>query len=312
MRIAITGSSGLIGSALLARFSDDRHNVTRVVRGSSVRNPRHRTVVWNPTSGVIDSEGLEGHDVVIHLAGEDIAAGRWTQARKHTIRESRIHGTRLLCETLARLTQKPRVVITASGVGYYGNHDPDHRVDETSPRGTGFLADLVRDWEQAAAPAQAAGIRVVHTRFGIVLSPNGGALAKMLPVFKVGLGGKVGTGRQVMSWVALDDVPSVMLHVIAHESLSGPVNVVSPHPVTNAEFTRILGKVLGRPAILPLPGFAARLLFGEMADALLLGGAHVIPRRLGETDFHFAYPDLEQGLAHLLNAPTITSVAVHG
>ncbi len=310
MRIAITGSSGLIGSALLARFSDDSHNVTRVVRGSSVRNPRHRTVVWNPTSGVIDSEGLEGHDVVIHLAGEDIAAGRWTQARKHTIRESRIHGTRLLCATLAGLRQRPRVLVTASGVGYYGN--PDHRVDETSPRGTGFLADLVRDWEQAAAPAQAAGIRVVHTRFGIVLSPNGGALAKMLPVFKVGLGGKIGSGRQVMSWIALDDLPSVMLHVIAHESLSGPVNVVSPHPVTNAEFSRVLGKALGRPAILPLPGFAVRLLFGEMADALLLGGAHVIPRRLRETAFRFAYPDLEQALVHLLHAPAIAPVAAHG
>jgi uncharacterized protein (TIGR01777 family) len=302
----------LIGSALVARFSDDAHTVTRVVRGSSVRNPRHRTVVWNPTSGVIDSEGLEGHDVVIHLAGEDIAAGRWTQARKYTVRESRIHGTRLLCETLAGLSQRPRVLVTASGVGYYGNHDPDHRVDETSPRGDGFLADLVRDWEQAAASALAAGIRVVHTRFGIVLSPNGGALAKMLPVFKVGLGGKIGSGKQVMSWIALDDLPSAMLHVIAHESLSGPVNVVSPRPVTNAEFSRVLGRVLGRPAILPVPGFAVRLLFGEMADALLLGGAHVIPHRLRETAFRFAYPDLEQALVHLLHAPTIAPVAAHG
>jgi uncharacterized protein (TIGR01777 family) len=253
---------------------------------------------------VIDRAGLEAHDAVVHLAGEDIAAGRWTQARKHVIRESRIHGTRLLCETLASLAQKPRVLIAASGVGYYGNHEPDHPVDETSPRGSGFLSDLVRDWEQATTPAKAAGTRVVYTRFGIVLSPRGGALAKMLPPFKMGLGGKVGSGRQVMSWIALDDVPSALLHIIEHDALSGPVNVVSPHAVTNAEFTRILGHVLGRPAILPLPAFAARLLFGEMADALLLGGARVLPKRLEGSGYPFAYPRLEPALHHLLNPPT--------
>jgi uncharacterized protein (TIGR01777 family) len=304
MRIAMTGSSGLIGSALMTRFEQDGHAITRVVRGAGVRDPRHRTVVWDPAAGAIDRAGLEAHDAVVHLAGEDIAAGRWTQARKQVIRESRIRGTLLLCETLAGLAHKPRVLITASGVGYYGNHEPDDRVDETSPRGAGFLADLVRDWEQATTPAKAAGIRVVHTRFGIVLSPRGGALAKMLPVFRMGLGGKVGSGRQAMSWIALDDVPSVMLHLIEHDSLSGPVNVVSPHVVTNAEFTRILGQALGRPAILPLPGFAARLLFGEMADALLLGGARVIPKRLEDTGYRFAYPRLDQALSHLLSPPT--------
>ena len=300
----MTGSSGLIGSALIARFAQDGHAITRVVRGAGMRDPRHRTVVWDPAAGAIDRAGLEAHDAVVHLAGKAIAAGRWTRARKQVIRESRIRGTRLLCETLAGLAHKPRVLITASGVGYYGHHEPDDRVDETSPRGAGFLADLVRDWEQASTPAKAAGIRVVHTRFGIVLSPRGGALAKMLPVFRMGLGGKVGSGRQAMSWIALDDVPSVLLHVIEHDSLSGPVNVVSPHAVTNAEFTRILGQVLGRPAILPLPGFAARLLFGEMADALLLGGARVIPRQLEHTGYRFAYPRLEQALQHLLNPPT--------
>jgi len=304
MRIAMTGSSGLIGSALMTRFEQDGHAITRVVRGAGVRDPRHRTVVWDPAAGAIDRAGLEAHDAVVHLAGEDIAAGRWTQARKQVIRESRIRGTLLLCETLAGLAHKPRVLITASGVGYYGNHEPDDRVDETSPRGAVFLADLVRDWEQATTPAKAAGIRVVHTRFGIVLSPRGGALAKMLPVFRMGLGGKVGSGRQAMSWIALDDVPSVMLHLIEHDSLSGPVNVVSPHVVTNAEFTRILGQALGRPAILPLPGFAARLLFGEMADALLLGGARVIPKRLEDTGYRFAYPRLDQALSHLLSPPT--------
>lgn len=300
MRIAVTGSSGLIGSALLARFERDGHAVTRVVRATGVRDPRHRTVVWIPASGMIDRGGLEAHDAVVHLAGEDIAAGRWTPLRKQAIRESRIHGTRLLCETLAGLTHKPRVLITASGIGYYGNHQPGDRVDETSPRGNGFLADLVRDWEQASTPATAAGIRVVHTRFGIVLSPRGGALAKMLPPFKMGLGGKVGSGQQVMSWVALDDVPSVMLHIMERDALSGPVNVVSPHAVTNAEFTRALGQVLGRATILPLPAFAARMLFGEMADALLLGGARVLPKRLEDSGYHFAYPHLEQALKHLL------------
>lgn len=304
MRIAITGSSGLIGSALMARFEQDGHAITRVVRGAGLRDPRHRTVVWNPATGAIDRAGLEAHDAVVHLAGEDIAAGRWTQARKQVIRESRIRGTLLLCETLAGLAHKPHVLITASGVGYYGTHEPDQRVNETSPRGAGFLADLVRDWEQATTPAKAAGIRVVHTRFGIVLSPRGGALAKMLPVFRMGLGGKVGSGRQAMSWIALDDVPSVMLHIIEHDSLSGPVNVVSPHAVTNAEFTRILGQVLGRPAILPLPAFVARLLFGEMADALLLGDARVIPQQLEDTGYRFVYPRLEQALQHLLNPPT--------
>jgi uncharacterized protein (TIGR01777 family) len=300
MRIAITGSSGLIGSALLARFARDGHAVTRVVRGASLRDPSHRAVAWNPASGMIDSAGLDAHDAVVHLAGEDIAAGRWTPARKHIIRESRIHGTRLLCETLASLVHKPRVLITASGVGFYGNHEPNDRVDETSPHGAGFLSDLVRDWEQATAMAHAAGIRVVHLRFGIVLSPRGGALAKMLPPFKMGLGGKIGSGRQVMSWIAIDDVPSITLHVIEHDGLSGPVNVVTPHAVTNAEFTHALGRVLGRPTILPLPAFAARLLLGEMADALLLGGARVLPKRLEDSGYRFAYPQLTHALEHLL------------
>jgi uncharacterized protein (TIGR01777 family) len=300
MRIAITGSSGLIGSALATRFGQNAHAVTRVVRDAGTRDPRHRTVAWNPLSGVIDAAGLDAHDAVIHLAGEDIAAGRWTPARKDVIRESRIRGTRLLCETLASLAHKPRVLITASGLGYYGNHDPNDRVDETSPGGAGFLADMVRDWEEATTTARAAGIRVVHLRFGIVLSPRGGALAKMLPPFRMGLGGRVGSGRQVMSWIAIDDVPSIVLHLIEHDEISGPVNVVTPHAVTNTEFTHALGRVLGRPTILPLPAFAARLLFGEMADALLLGGARVLPKRLEDSGYRFAYPQLPQALEHLL------------
>lgn len=309
MRIAITGSSGLIGSALVAVFARSGHTITRVVRSAAARDPHHRTVVWDPSTGVIDPAGLDAHDAVIHLAGADIAAGRWTPQRKRLIRDSRIRGTHLLCNTLASLKHKPRVLLSASGVGYYGNHEPDDRVDESSPRGIGFLADLTRDWEQATTPAQAASIRVVHTRFGIVLSPRGGALAKMLPAFRMGLGGTIGSGRQMMSWIAVDDVPAVMLHIIAHEALSGPVNVVSPHAVSNSEFTRTLGRVLGRPTLLPLPGFAARLMFGEMADALLLGGACVIPRRLEESGFRFAYPRLEQALQHLLQPTTAGHLA---
>lgn len=301
MRVAVTGSSGLIGSALVAHFDHAGHTVTRVVRGAGSPDPHHRTVGWNPESGVIDRAGLEAHDAVIHLAGEGIADGRWTPARKHAIRQSRITSTTLLCDTLATLRQKPRILITASGIGCYGNHEPDERLNESSPRGTGFLADLVRDWEGATAAAQAAGIRVVHSRFGIVLSPRGGALAKMLPPFKMGFGGKVGSGRQVMSWIALNDVPSAMLHVMEHDSLSGPVNFVAPYAVTNAEFTRALGNVLRRPTIFPLPALAAKVLFGEMADALLLGGARVVPKRLDDSGFQFAYPRVDQALAHLLN-----------
>jgi len=300
VRIAITGSSGLIGSALVERLDAHGHAVTRVVRHSGVRDSRHRTVMWTPLAGAIDREGLEGHDAVVHLAGEDIAGGRWTASRKQVLVESRVHGTRLLSDTLAGLAHKPRVLLTASGIGYYGLHEPDERVDETSGRGAGFLADLARDWEQATAPAKTAGIRVVHTRFGIVLSPAGGALAKMLPVFRWGLGGTVGSGRQVMSWVALDDVSAALFHILGHETLAGPVNVVSPNPVSNAEFTRTLGRVLGRPTVLPFPGFAARLVFVEMADALFLGGARVTPLRLQESGFRFRYEHLEPALRQML------------
>jgi uncharacterized protein (TIGR01777 family) len=303
MRIAITGSSGLIGSALSARFARDGHAVTRVARRAGTGDSQPGTVTWDPIAGTIDRAGLEAHDAVVHLAGADIAAGRWTQARKRLIRESRIRGTRLLCETVAALRHKPRVLVTASGIGYYGHHEPDDPVDEAGPRGAGFLSDLVRDWEEETAPARAAGIRVVHTRFGIVLSARGGALAKMLPPFRMGLGGTLGNGRQVMSWIALDDVPSVILHVIGHDGISGPANVVAPDAISNAEFTHALGRALGRPAMLPIPGFVARLVFGEMADALLLGGARVIPRRLADTGFRFAYPRLDQALAHLLRPP---------
>lgn len=248
----------------------------------------------------MDTSALEDHDAVIHLAGENIAGGRWTDKRKALIRESRIRSTSLLCKTLAGLNRPPRTLLSASAVGYYGNRDPDETLDESSMSGSGFLAEVCREWECATAPAQVAGIRVVHMRFGTVLSPPGGALAKMLPIFKLGLGGKVGSGKQIMSWIALDEIPAAVFHALSSEIPSGPVNFVSPNPVSNAEFTRILGQVLARPTIFPLPAFAARLMFGEMADELLLGGARVVPRRLKESGYPFIHSDLEQALKQML------------
>jgi uncharacterized protein (TIGR01777 family) len=300
-RIAISGSSGMIGAALVGALSQAGHSITRIVRDARADDPNGRVVKWDPANGRIDRAGLEDHDAVVHLAGENIAAGRWTDRRKATIRESRIRSTALLADTLASLSKPPRLLLTASAIGYYGNREPHETVDETSAPGAGFLSDLCRDWERAAAPAQAAGIRVVHTRFGIVLSPRGGALAQMLPIFKLGIGGKVGSGRQIMSWISLAEIPSVVLHLIEKHNLSGPINCVTPNPVSNAEFTRTLGRALGRPTIAPLPAFAARIMFGEMADELLLGGVRVHPRRLSESGYTFRYPDLERALQNLLS-----------
>lgn len=301
MRIAITGSTGMIGTALTTWLSQAGHSITRIVRDPHFPASDHPVVIWEPKEGRIDTSALEDHDAVIHLAGENIAAGRWTDKRKDLIRESRVRGTSLFCETLAGLNRPPRTLLSASAIGYYGNRNPDETLDESSTSGSGFLAEVCREWEHATAPAQTAGIRVVQMRFGIVLSPHGGALARMLPIFKLGLGGKVGSGKQIMSWIALDEVPAAVSHALSRDALSGPVNFVSPNPVSNAEFTRILGQVLARPTIFPLPTLAARLMFGEMADELLLGGARVVPRRLQESRYSFAHPDLEQALKQMLD-----------
>jgi len=300
MRIAITGSTGLIGTALVEWFSKNGHSITRIVRDSHPSGA-NRCVVWDPNQRRIDAAALEGHDVVIHLAGESIASGRWTAERKARIRDSRIQGTSLISETLAKLSHRPRVLLSASAIGYYGNRDPNETLDESSKPGSGFLAEVCSQWEQATAPAQAAGIRVVNMRFGIVLSSRGGALAKMLPPFKLGVGGKIGSGNQIMSWIALDEIPTAVSHLIANEALSGPVNFVSPNPVSNAEFTRVLGRVLSRPTIFPVPALAAKIMFGEMADELLLGGARVIPKKLQESGYKFTYPNLEQALKQVLD-----------
>jgi hypothetical protein len=296
MQIAVSGASGLVGEALSAFLTTGGHGVRRLVRAATASAD---SVVWNPDRGTIDAAALGGVDAVVHLAGESIASGRWNDERKRRIRESRVKGTRLVAETIAAMPRRPRVLVCASAVGFYGARG-DEGLDESSAPGAGFLAEVCREWEAAADPARAAGIRVVHVRFGVVLSPKGGALAKMLLPFRMGAGGRLGTGAQWMSWISLDDAIGAVHHALTREEVAGPVNAVAPNPVTNAVFTKTLGAVLGRPTIFPMPAFAARLAFGEMADHLLLTGQKVLPRRLLETGYRFRHPSLEGALRHLL------------
>jgi len=256
-------------------------------------------IYWDPPSETLDIQAIEGVDAVVHLAGENIAAGRWTTERKRRIRESRIKGTRFLAQSLSRLFDPPKVFVSVSAIGYYGNRGDD-TLDEDSDPGTGFLADLCNEWEAATAPASIRGIRVVIPRIGLLLSREGGALGRMLPVFRLGMGGRIGSGRQYMSWIAMDDLIKILDFTICNGSLHGPLNVVSPNPVTNREFTMILGKVLSKPAPFALPALAARLALGEMADKLLLASARVSPLRLKESGFKFQFPELEGALRHML------------
>ena len=301
MRILVTGATGLIGSVLVPTLVADGHTVTRLVRAPArAELPAGVTdVLWNPAEGKVDGAQLEGHDGAVHLAGENVAE-RWSDEKKRRIRESRSKGTRLLSETLARLNRRPRVLVSASAIGFYGSHRGDEILTEESSPGTDFLAEVCREWEAAADPARDAGLRVVHLRIGIVLSREGGALAKLLTPFKMGVGGRVGSGAQYMSWVAIDDVVGIIQHALRDENLAGPVNVVAPHPVTNEEFTRTLGRVLGRPTLLPMPEFAVRLAFGEMGEALLLGSERILPRRLEAAGYRFAYTELEPALRHVI------------
>jgi uncharacterized protein (TIGR01777 family) len=252
---------------------------------------------WLPQNGYIDPEALDGIDAVVHLAGETVA-GRWTEDKKRRIRESRVAGTRLLSERIAALDAPPRVLVSASAIGVYGDRG-EERLTEDSPTGQGFLADVVRAWEAAAEPARAAGIRVVHPRFGIVQSARGGALKTQLPLFKLGLGGAVGGGRQYVSWVTIDDVVAAVTFALSHDDVAGAVNVTAPAPVTQAEYARTLGRVLGRPAVLPAPAFAVRLALGEFAGEIL-GGQRVIPQRLSDCGYAFRYRELEPALRHVL------------
>jgi len=295
MHVAITGSHGLVGSSLVPFLTTGGHQLTRIVRSEAGEN----AVRWDPSSGELDPQALDGVDAVVHLAGENIAGGRWTTAQKRRILDSRVKGTQTLCNALAQMTQPPKVLVSASAIGIYGDRG-DETLDESSTPGDGFLVKVAREWETATQVATDAGIRVVHVRFGIILSPEGGALAKMLTPFKLGFGGVVGDGKQYWSWISIDDAIGAIHHAMMTDALFGPVNVVAPNPVTNHEFTKTLGRVLGRPTILPMPAAAAKLALGEMADELLLASARVVPNRLTETNYPFRHTDLEAALRHLL------------
>jgi hypothetical protein len=301
MKVIVTGSTGLVGRALVRSLLSDGHSVTRLVRGEAqaFSAPGTKAVHWEPEKGIVNAQELEGHDAAVHLAGEPIAEGRWDEEKKRRIRESRVQGTRLLAETLAGLNEKPSALVSASAIGFYGDR-ADEALHEESASGEGFLSEVCREWEKATLPASQAGIRVVHLRIGLVLSADGGGLPKMLTPFKLGVGGRVGSGRQYMSWITLEDLVRIIRRALDDEHLRGPINAVAPDAVTNEEFTKSLGHALGRPTVLPVPAFAARLAFGEMADALLLSSARVVPTRLQEAGFEFTHPQLEGALKHVL------------
>lgn len=279
MKILITGSTGFIGEYIISFLSERSHEIVRLVRYP--RMMKQKSILWSPTDRSMDISQLEGFDAVIHLAGENIA-GRWTAKKKKRIRDSRVNGTQFLCDSLAKLDLPPKVLLSSSAIGFYGDRGDDI-LDENSEIGSGFLPEVCREWEMAVDPAIQKGIRVIHLRFGVILHPKGGALAQMLTPFKLGVGGVIGDGYQFMSWVSLADTLGAILHALNTESLNGPVNIVSPNPVTNRIFTKTLGKMIKRPTIFPMPSFAAHLLFGEMADALLLSSARVLPSRIQES-----------------------------
>jgi len=295
MKVAITGSSGLIGSSLRRRLAVD-HTVIAVVRGV----PGEGQISWDPATERLERADLDGVDAVIHLAGAGIADKRWTDAQKQTLLDSRVRGTGLLARTLAALDRRPEVLLSASAIGYYGDRG-DAELTEASSRGEGFLADLCEQWEQATAPAEEAGIRVAQLRTGIVLSRAGGALARQLPLFRFGLGGRLGSGRQYTSWVTLEDEVEAIRFALDTPGLRGPLNLTAPRPVTNGEFTATLGRVLHRPAVLPVPPVALRLVLGrQLADEAILAGQRVLPRALLDAGYQFTQPELEDGLRSVL------------
>jgi uncharacterized protein (TIGR01777 family) len=294
MQIAITGASGLVGSALVPRLTASRHQVTRLVR----REAGEGEATWDPR-GEFEASAIDGVEAVVHLAAKNIAASRWSTNVKEEIRSSRVRGTRVLCEGLAKMKTPPKVLVCASAIGFYGDRC-DEELNEKSAQGTGFLANVAQEWEAATQAARNAGIRVVNLRFGVILSPKDGALAKMLLPFKLGGGGRIGSGKQYWSWISIDDAAGAVHHSLLTDSLTGPVNAVAPNPVTNGEFTKTLGRVLNRPTIVPMPAFAARLVLGEMADELLLASIRVEPDELARSGYEFRQPTLEFALRHLL------------
>lgn len=298
----MSGATGLIGGALAQRLTRDGHDVIPLVRRSP--RPSERAIAWDPVRGTIDRAALEGWqlDAVVHLAGENVF-GRWTAAKKRRIRESRVAGTRLVSEAIAGLDRRAPVFLAASAVGYYGDQGAAE-LTEQSPAGDDFLAQVAREWETATAPAADAGVRVANLRFGVVLAPPraGGVLAKMVPAFRLGLGGPIGSGAQYFPWIALEDVLGAILHVLGTASLSGPVNVTAPHPVTQLEFVRTLGRVLRRPAVLPVPRFALGIVFGGEAAAMMASGQRVLPARLVAAGYRFRFGEVEPALRELLAA----------
>lgn len=300
MRTLITGASGLVGAAVAQRLRQRGHEVICLRYRSGSASAQDWS--WDPVSGYVDPRVREGVEAVVHLGGENIADRRWTTTRKQRIRESRVNGTRLLAETLAQSLVRPRVVVSASATGYYGHREATPVTEEAEP-GRGFLSEVCQAWEAAWQPLEAKGVRVVRLRIGMVLAAHGGALARMLPLFRWGLGGTLGSGQQFWSWIHLEDLVRVAIQTMAEERLAGPVNAVAPEALTQAEFTRILARVLHRPAWLPTPAFLLRGALGEMAEAVLLSGARVVPQKLVESGFQFEHPRLEGALADLLPEP---------
>lgn len=296
MNILLTGSTGLIGSALTQYLTTQGHDIYPLYRKPSIKKPHY----WNPDKDQIHLDDEIKIDAVIHLAGENIADSRWNQKKKDAILNSRVNGTRLIAEAISRAKHRPALFISGSAIGYYGETG-ENIVDETAPRGQGFMSDIAAQWEAATQTAEAAGIRTLHIRTGIVLSPDGGVLQKMLLPFRLGLGGIIGDGRQYMSWISINDVLHIIDYMLDNNQLSGPYNLVAPCPVTNRTFTKCLGSVLQRPTLLPLPAFIARLMFGEMADALLLSSTRVLPKKLLDSGYTFIDSDFESSLKSLLN-----------
>jgi len=298
MKIAITGSSGLIGSALVKALVENGHRITKLVRTGGPVGAG--SIVWAPDQGKLELAALEGFDAVFHLAGENIAEGKWSEEKKRRIRESRVRSTSLLCGRLKSLSSPPSVAVFASAIGIYGNRG-NEELTEDSASGKGFLASVTDEWEAASDVLADSPIRVVKLRFGVVLSEKGGALPAMIKPFKLGVGGKIGGGKQYISWISIDDVINIMQFVIREEQLSGPVNVISPNPITNAEFTGTLARVLKRPAAASIPAFAIRLMAGrEMADEMLLASMRVLPRKLLDAGYNFLFPDLQATLRYHL------------
>jgi hypothetical protein len=303
MKILVAGSSGLVGTALVRTLVKDGHTVCRLVRpGTVVKSEMNDgfQVAWNPATGELGGAGV-GADAVVNLAGASIADGRWSPARKAVLRSSRIDTTRALVDALAKMNARPRVLVSASATGFYGNRGDELLTEESLP-GNDFLSSLAREWEAEALKTEAIGIRVVLARFGIILARDGGALPRMMLAFRYFAGGKIGSGQQWMSWISLKDVVEILRFALEHGEIRGPINVISPQPVQNVEFTKTLATTLHRPAILPAPAFALRLAVGEMADALLLSSQRVLPQKLQQLGYSFAHADLNDALAAILRA----------